>query len=48
LDVIYELIDEDLLPAVKIAVESLRGQIGDDPELIRAEALIHRKVTGGK
>ena len=45
---IYEEIDRSNLEAAKRRIEEIRIEIGDDPELAKAEVLIKRKELIGK
>ena len=48
LEQIYELIGDAKLDSARKNIETLRTEIGDDPELVRATALIRRKELVGK
>ncbi len=45
---IYEMIDSNSLEEARRQIETIRREIGDDPDLVRAEVLIRRKELIGK
>ena len=45
---IYEMIDSNDLEEAKQQIETIRQEIGDDPDLVKAEVLIRRKELIGK
>jgi hypothetical protein len=40
---IYEMIDRNLLDEARAEIADIRGEMGEDPDLIKAEVLIRRK-----
>jgi predicted ATP-binding protein involved in virulence len=45
---IYEMIDSNSLDEARRQIETIRREIGDDPDLVKAEVLIRRKELIGK
>ena len=45
---IYEYINRDQLPDARQMIAALKDEIGEDPELVKAEVLIKRKEIIGK
>lgn len=48
IDVLFGTIDSGELPQAKVVLAELRADIGDDPELTKAEVLIRRKEIIGR
>jgi hypothetical protein len=39
---LFELIESNQLPSAQTKVDSLRTELGEHPDLVEAQALIHR------
>ena len=45
---LFRVIEQDEMTEAKLLVSDIRGRIGDDPELVKADVLIRRKEVLGK